>query len=411
VLSELLGLRAATKAGMLHGPLRWPAGTKITTKNSCDAEGRQLSGCRSESLLFLLIVVSFLITGSTATAESYTVYDSWYGVSVKVECSASDITLTEIEGMVPQLKKVKRGNKWVTERLNELAPCPSCSAGKHWNYLAAPVSLLSFYVNDDKKPVPVDVTCPPPTTGGDVITFAAKGSNHLQFLISIAPAYGGFPQTVDIQVQVIYEPPADGGKDPTVFFSTMLPNNLQIQIPGAKAMAMVPQMIGSVLPLAHMSLGLGPTGPPSKGEPAETIGLPTSFNNMEIAELYDNETDSGGVFFTERLGDYGQNNPPLQFRLDPISAQSAAATGYWTAFLKANQKVTLPALVIGFHPSGDWHHAVDYYLGQYAYNTLATYSYTSPDPTTPTWFTEAGGFTHLAPVAADRSFAHFHSRT
>jgi hypothetical protein len=98
---------------------------------------------------------------------------------------------------------------------------------------------------------------------------------------------------------------------------------------------------------------------------------------MELASLY-NSRRKGGVFFADVNSDLAFGIAPLQFNL---SAHEVVA--FWTANIDAWSEVRVPTLAIGVHAHGDWHKAVDYYVGADSVRTRF--------PNTPAWLREAGG--------------------
>jgi len=333
--------------------------------------------------VFLALALSLLSAVGTAQANDL-LSDSYNGVALGWDCSGDDVRLTAIYSM----------NGYIIDNTSNLLN-------------GGPTSLLSFSLSSNpgllnsKLDSFSSVNCQPqgPGTGKEIVggkeenvpvigtlAVTADTADGLHFSIQISAEYGGPLQTMDVQVQVTYV-----GSEPTAFFSTTLPN-LKINVPGgsANAMAMVPQMIGGVLPLSSITGGLG-----AFGAQVPKMGLPTNLNVVEIADVYDGGGNSGGLFFADLDGDYGNNIAPLQFRLTNAGPGVAQIAAYWTALLKRNQTVTLPAFAIGRHPPGDWHKAIDYFVsqrGQYWTN-----------PITPQWFREAGGI-YLLGVAGGGSF-------
>ena len=266
-----------------------------------------------------------------------------------------------------------------------------------FNYLTAPAPLLSFSVDPaayySDGLAESSVSC---VQSGETLTITANASNSpLAFSITLAP--DGANPAVIVSSQVTYQGPATNPA--TLFFRALLPNvqNFQLPntptLPGTTAMAMVPQTIGTLLPLSQVTASLGASYGSLAADP--TIGLPTSLNVMEIAEVYDGSAASGGgLFFIDLDGDYGNNIPPLQFNVTNTGSGYQIA-GSWTVLLKLNQTVTLPRLAIGVHASGDWSNAVNYYVSK------RSPAWTYPD--TPEWFREAGGIYSLG-VAGGGSF-------
>jgi len=113
--------------------------------------------------------------------------------------------------------------------------------------------------------------------------------------------------------------------------------------------ASVPQEIGTVVPLAKLSPSIGMTC-------NQRIGLPNAMNTMELVSIYD-QRGGGGVFFADVKGDLDNNIAPIQFTLS-----SDTVSGFWVTKLAPKESASLPTFAIGVHNSGDWHHAVDYYI-------------------------------------------------
>lgn len=325
------------------------------------------------SAAFLLTV--FLLP-STASAQSFDIRSE--NLTVTVTCSPANVQLTHIRG--------KSGNK-------------------DFDYLSGTPSLLMFGSNNsDYNGTFSGVSC---NTSGEALNITANSSDGLlAFWISVAP--DGAKPVVIVSTQVTYQGPSTGTAAPTAFFRARFPS-VQFNVPNSatlpgNAMAMVPQMVGTVVPLANVTKGgLGATyASDGTAVPPSAFGLPTSQNVMEIAEVYDGG-GGGGLYFMDLNGDYAKNIAPLQFNLTSAETTSGTVyqiTGYWTALLKLNQAgfnqwVTLPNLAIGTHSSGDWHHAVDYYVSKHKPNWTF--------PSTPSWFRGAAGI-YLLGVAGGGSF-------
>jgi hypothetical protein len=233
---------------------------------------------------------------------------------------------------------------------------------------------------------------------GNTIGITATSPDGLTaFTITLAPetataAPSGL-EAVVVSTQVGYS----GPNSPTLL-RAKLPNVQTFQVPGsnANAMAMVPQEMGSVLPLSNLNAAAPWDLGASYLFTDQRIGLPVSFNVMEVAEVYD-PNGNGGLFFTDLDGDFSRNIPPLQFTVTATGAGYSIA-GYWTARLKPSETVTFPRMAIGVHPSGDWHEAADYYVSR------RQGRWTFPD--TPRWFREAGGI-YMVGIAGGGSFIGF----
>ena len=136
----------------------------------------------------------------------------------------------------------------------------------------------------------------------------------------------------------------------------------------------VPQEIGSVGPLndPQSFAGQGLFG--LKVDPR--TGLPHAINSMDLAAIYNHQA-GGGLFFASLDNPAFGGVAPIEFNLD-----SKEVAGYWSAPIEAQQQVELPGLAIGVFPSGDWHTAVDYYVGK----NKANWSF----PQIPAWFRDEG---------------------
>jgi hypothetical protein len=307
---------------------------------------------------------SLFATGVVAEArDTHTVRGQ--GVAITVTCTESSVTLTDIEGAT-------NGGQWVHFVQNGSSP------------------LLSYSVNAPGPPYYQsnlsNVTC---SKSGETVTISANSPEGLlSFSITLSPDGRNPVVIVSTMVEFV-------GATPTGFFRIKLPDLQSFALPGTIPMAMVPQMIGGVLPLAQVdTVGLGASVSPLLQRP--TFGLPTTLNAMEIADVYDGG-GSGGLFFTDLDGDYGLNIAPLQLNIANTGSTVTPVyeiAGYWTAVLKPHQWVSLPRLAVGVH-SGDWHQAVDYHVKK------RSTGWTFPD--TPPWLREAGGI-YMLGVAGGGSF-------
>jgi hypothetical protein len=164
-----------------------------------------------------------------------------------------------------------------------------------------------------------------------------------------------------------------------IFFRIVLPKIQGLALNGNSdnMMGTVPKEAGSVVSLSSNSI------PVTLGMPFDiTIGLPTSFNNMELASIYDG-ANGGGLFFCDVDGELDNGISPLQFNLS-----AKEVVGFWITDIPASTdppatvSVQLPRLGVGVHHSGDWHQAVDFYTT--AHRPRWTF------PETPAWFRNAG---------------------
>jgi hypothetical protein len=326
------------------------------------------------------LLTAFLVTDLAHAKPCATCTVKNTGIEVTVSCTSTSITLTQIYG-------VKNSQNY----LNSTPPTP----------LLSYADTNSNSYGSSFKGVSCDES-------SNTVSISANSSDSLlSFVITLSPdtaSSGG--NVVLVNTQVICQGFPNLCAAPTTFFKAMLPSVQSFNIPNSPVLpgnviAMVPQMVGGVLPLSNISKGLGPGAPGTFGSPATTFGLPTNLNVLEIAEVYDGSgKGGGGLFFADLTGDYGQNLAPLQFILTNLSPTQSPTgpyqiAGYWTALLKYNEPTTLPSLAIGVHPSGDWHNAVDYYVSK------RSTAWTFPD--TPKWFREAGGI-YFVGVAGGGSF-------
>jgi hypothetical protein len=352
---------------------------KMATPHLSDSERRRSCG----RLGILFAVACFGLAGA-ARAGDATITDSTNGTAVTVSWVPSSGTCIEIPP--PPYGIYLTG----ISGLNK--------SGDSSSYFTGSTPLFSFALGEGNEP-------PKPGTLGcrgavdcqnlnfvlGLSCTATSVDGKLSFAAEIMPALQGsepgfldYPQGVIVKLQVTYT-----GADATAFVSINLPD-IQVELPGTAnaPMAMVPYMFGGVMPLTNVVTGLG-----AEGNSTEfmTLKLPTALNALEVAVLYDGNGVNGGVFFADLDGNYNNNIAPLQLRLTKAGGGNAAAiTGYWTAKLKRGQPVMLPRLAIGTHRglsknwqyAGDWHSAVDYYVGAHSWYWAF--------PDTPKWLREAG---------------------
>jgi len=154
----------------------------------------------------------------------------------------------------------------------------------------------------------------------------------------------------------------------------------------AQMMGAVPQEVGSVIPMTSDAI----VGMRFGSDLSLSVGLPTSYNNMELASLY-NPLQGGGVFFCDVDGDVMNGPPPLQFNLSAVEV-----VAFWIGNVSSSSPAQLSGLAIGVHPTGDWHTAVDFYT------TLHRFRWTFP--TTPAWFRDAPAIYAPTPITAGSIF-------
>ena len=159
----------------------------------------------------------------------------------------------------------------------------------------------------------------------------------------------------------------------SVYLKFVLPDISNLTVPGfdkdsTRMLGMIPQEIGEVVTMNN-GLIIGTQFFDS------TTQLPTAFNVMEVANLFDRE-GSGGVFFADLDGNVGKAVPSIQFLLS-----QGQVSGHWASLVKAHKTLQLSRLAIGIN-KGDYHESIDLYT-----------KYHRPDwkfPDAPTWFREAG---------------------
>jgi hypothetical protein len=136
----------------------------------------------------------------------------------------------------------------------------------------------------------------------------------------------------------------------------------------------IPQEIGSVGPLNDsQSFARNP----KFGMQLDTkVSLPRAINSMDVATVY-NHKGGGGIFFASLDNPAFGGVAPIQFNLD-----SGEIAGYWYAPIEPQQEVELPRLAVGVFSQGDWHAAVDYYVGK----NRPQWNF----PQIPAWFRDEG---------------------
>ena len=235
-------------------------------------------------------------------------------------------------------------------------------------YLRAPTMLFEFAANNG-PPQESD-------TGLRVLTVEAVAGVSLKVAsLSIAEPPLSFELQVTLEpdsaVAILQLSAFTSSEDP-VFLRVVFPKIVGVVVPGGDTalMGAVPTEAGWVAPL---SSGV------TLGKPFATLaprfGLPISFNNMEVASVFDG-SQGGGVFFCDLDGDLDNGIVPLQFNLSAV-----AALAFWIAEVSNASPGRLSRLGIGVHPEGDWHAAVDFYNSVHR----PRWSFQS----TPEWFRDA----------------------
>jgi hypothetical protein len=238
----------------------------------------------------------------------------------------------------------------------------------HRDYLRSPSMLFEFAANNG-PPQESD-------TGLRVLTVEAADSASLTVAaVSVADP----PLSFELQVTLAPDSAAatlqltvfTSSEDP-IFLRVVFPKIRGIVVPGGASalIGAIPQEAGWVAPLSSgVTLGMPFTNL------APRVGLPISFNNMEVASIFDG-SQGGGVFFCDLDGELDNGVPPLEFNLS-----AAEVVAFWIGDISQSSPGHLSRLAIGVHPEGDWHAAVDFY------NSVHRPSWSFPS--TPEWFRDA----------------------
>ena len=107
-----------------------------------------------------------------------------------------------------------------------------------------------------------------------------------------------------------------------------------------------------------------------------SLGLPTAMNVMELASLYDPD-GGGGLFFADAEADLDIGTAPVQ-----LTFSGSRVDGHSVLELNAGETKDLPSFTIGVHSAGDWHVAVDHYVGRHRKHWKF--------PEIPAWFRDQG---------------------
>ena len=238
---------------------------------------------------------------------------------------------------------------------------------------ARSIPLFEFAVDAGSQAVfyPSDtglaVSATQPGPGGAFSIAAAARDVPLAFTIDVSAPAGGPAAIIHLKARNTSQQP--------IVLRLVLPRLAGLQnISSPDMWAAVPQEIGSVGPLndPQSFASQGTFG--MKVDPR--TGLPHAMSSMDLAAIY-NHRAGGGLFFASLDNPALGGVAPIQFNLD-----AREVAGYWSAPLDAGQAVDLPGLAIGVFPSGDWHTAVDYYVGQ----NKANWTF----PQIPAWFRDQG---------------------
>lgn len=267
-------------------------------------------------------------------------------------------------------------------------------------YLTAPTFFFKFAVNngaqyESNNRIVVDSFSL--ASDGSQLDINAHATNvDLAFFITIGAASQDSAAILRMRI-------TNTGPNP-VFLRTVMPAIQGLATAGnpEDMMGTVPQEIGSVVRLREDSTNPTPMNVNCAVDPTKRavylekqsilgmdfnicIGLPTAMNTMELASIYD-RAGGGGIFFADIEGelDTAPNAlAPIQFTLSPDEM-----AGFWIADIQPAQSVNTPALAVGVHHQGDWHHAVDYYVSKHA----ARWSF----PAIPQWFRDQGAIYSFA---------------
>ncbi len=216
-------------------------------------------------------------------------------------------------------------------------------------YLAQPTFLFEFAANNgtayhsDAGLVVQSFALSP---DGHQLSITARATQEpLTFNINITAAGG--------DVAAVLSTGITSQSSGSIFLRTVFPKLWYFKTAGdpTRIMGMVPSELGLVVPLQ------GYTG--VLGKPFDIdVGLPTSMNTMELADVYD-PASGAGLFVADAGGDVDRGIAPIQFTLSPTEMD-----GFWIANLPPGGSATVPPLAIGVHHDGDWHRAVQLLRGQ-----------------------------------------------
>jgi Domain of unknown function (DUF6259) len=248
----------------------------------------------------------------------------------------------------------------------------------------APSALFEYAVNNETPPLESTqlsvISVEPPGDGssedGPSLSVVAS-DGQLTFSLQVSLPVGEPAAILRLSITTNSESP--------LFVRVVMPKirGLITKDNASQMMGTIPQEVGSVIPMtSDVILGM----PFGSSQLALSVGLPTSYNNMELASLYD-PLQGGGVFFCDVDGDVVNGPPPLQFNLS-----AAEVVAFWIGNVSRSSPAQLSGLAIGVHPTSDWHTAVDFYT------TLHRFRWTFP--TTPAWFRDAPAIYAPTPITA-----------
>lgn len=150
------------------------------------------------------------------------------------------------------------------------------------------------------------------------------------------------------------------------------PTITQLEIPGeaGDARVMLPSEIGWVGPYDNQSSY-------GNGFDLGYAVMPTGWNVMQVAALY-NAKGEGGIYFFDRNGDVMSDIPALN-----LYVGGKTVTARWTKQLEGNTSAVSAVLTTGLIHDDDWHTAVDAYM-------LHQSDSLTNDAGIPAWLLEAG---------------------
>ncbi len=153
--------------------------------------------------------------------------------------------------------------------------------------------------------------------------------------------------TDEITVQLTVK----NNSDAAIYARMNYPQYVSLNAPGSSAdsMAMIPSEIGWVGPYGQgHSYGNGFN---------DQTGLPTGYNVMQVAAIY-NSKGLGGIYFYDQTGDEMSGNPPVHMQIG-----NKQVTGHWGKQIEAKAEATSPIVAMGVIPQdNDWHYAIDAYM-------------------------------------------------
>jgi len=213
-----------------------------------------------------------------------------------------------------------------------------------YEYLLRECPLFSYKLTGDLQIKGYKQLAAGDSTAMELVKAESKGNqaeivlrdNDIEYTAAITLPEG--EEKLLMQVNV------SNGKDEEVLVHVTLPNIEILTVPGASAdrRAMIPNEIG----------GIGTYSANARyGHGANAVtGMPTAFNAMEVAAVF-NEKTGAGVAFYPVDGDTAR----IQLRIDGYVIR-----GYWAEQIQAKSSASTPPLTIHLLKNG-WMEAIDLY--------------------------------------------------